>query len=207
MNDVADRALKILRELRSVTFATTKDGLPQARIADVMGYENGRLLCVVGNNKPFYRQLKETGKVAIVGMTPNFVVVRLVGDIQFVEDAVRDRVFDLNPDLANLFPDEEGQKCLAPYVIYRGKGEIFDLSRTRGKLYRERFAFGGESVHPAGFRINENCTACGTCQPVCPFDAIAEGDPYYVIDPSRCDECGTCYSVCPSEAIELPTGM
>jgi len=207
MNDVADRALKILRELRSVTFATTKDGLPQARIADVMGYENGRLLCVVGNNKPFYRQLKETQKVAVVGMTPNYVMVRLVGDIQFVEDAVRDRVFELNPDLADLFPDEEGQKCLVPYVIYRGKGEIFDLSRTKGKLYRERFSFGGGSVQPAGFKINENCVACGTCLPACPFDAIAEGDPYYVIDTNRCDECGACYSVCPSEAIDLPTGM
>jgi uncharacterized pyridoxamine 5'-phosphate oxidase family protein/NAD-dependent dihydropyrimidine dehydrogenase PreA subunit len=206
MDEVADRALKMLRELRSVTFATTRDGLPQARIADVMGYENGQLLCVVGNNKPFYRQLKETRKVAIVGMTPNYVMVRLAGDVRFVGDAERDRVFELNPDLANLFPDEEGRKCLAPYVIYRGKGEIFDLSRKKGKLYRERFSFGGESVNPAGFRINENCTACGVCRAACPFDAIAEGEPY-VVDPNRCDECGACYSVCPSDAIDLPTGL
>ena len=206
MDEVAERALRMLRELRSVTFATTEDGLPRARVADVMGYENGQLLCVVGNNKPFHRQLKETGKVAVVGMTPDYVMVRLVGDIRFVVDAERDRVFELNPDLADLFPDEEGRNCLAPYVIYRGKGEIFDLSRKRGKLYRERFSFGGESVRPAGFRINDQCTGCGTCRTACPFDAIAEGEPY-VIDPKRCDECGACYSVCPSGAIELPTGM
>lgn len=206
MNDVADRALKILRELRSVTFATTKDGVPQARIADVMGYENGRLLCVVGNNKPFFHQLEETGKVAIVGMTPNYVMVRLVGDIRFVDDAQRNRVFDLNPDLANLFSNEYNRKSLIPYHIYRGKGEIFDLSGTRGKMFRERFSFGGEHVYPAGFRINDACSACGACLPACPFGAITEGNPY-VIDPSRCDECGSCYAVCPSSAIELPTGL
>jgi uncharacterized pyridoxamine 5'-phosphate oxidase family protein/NAD-dependent dihydropyrimidine dehydrogenase PreA subunit len=206
MDEVADKALRTLRELRSVTFATTKDGLPEARIADVMGYEDGQLLCVVGNNKPFYRQLKETGKVAVVGLTPGYVMVRMVGDIRFVGDAERDRVFELNSRLAELFPGGQGRKCLAPYVIYRGKGEIFDLSGNRGKLYRERFSFGGESVRPAGFRINENCTACSACLAECPFDAITEGEPY-VVDPNRCDECGACYSVCPSEAIELPTGL
>jgi uncharacterized pyridoxamine 5'-phosphate oxidase family protein/NAD-dependent dihydropyrimidine dehydrogenase PreA subunit len=206
MDEVADRALKILRELRSVTFATTKHGVPQARVADVMGYEKGQLLCIVGNNKPFYNQLKETGKVAIVGMTANYIAVRLMGDVKFVDETYRDRVFELNPDLANLFPDKGRRKTLVPYVIHRGKGEIFDLSGTRGKMYRERFSFGGESVHPAGFRINGNCTACGACLPACPFTAISEGGPY-VIDPNRCDECGTCYSICPSDAIELPTGM
>jgi uncharacterized pyridoxamine 5'-phosphate oxidase family protein/NAD-dependent dihydropyrimidine dehydrogenase PreA subunit len=206
MNDVAERALKILRELRSVTFATTKDGMPQARIADVMGYENGQLLCIVGNNKPFYHQLKETGKVAIVGMTADYVAVRLMGDVKFVDESYRERVFELNPDLANLFPDEERRKTLVPYVVHRGRGEIFDLSGTRGKMYRERFSFGGESVHPAGFRINDNCTACGACLPACPFTAISEGEPY-VISPNRCDECGTCYSICPSDAIELPKGV
>ena len=30
--------------------------------------------------------------------------------------------------------------------------------------------------------INETCTGCDACEPVCPNDAIAVGDPIYVID-------------------------
>ena len=37
--------------------------------------------------------------------------------------------------------------------------------------------------------INDDCTACDACKPVCPNEAIAVGDPIYVIDPLRCTEC------------------
>ena len=49
--------------------------------------------------------------------------------------------------------------------------------------------------------ITDRCIACGTCQPVCPVDAISAGE-IYVIDPDTCISCGSCASVCPSDAIE-----
>ncbi|MDE5662916.1 MAG: 4Fe-4S binding protein [Muribaculaceae bacterium] len=48
--------------------------------------------------------------------------------------------------------------------------------------------------------IGENCVACGTCQTVCPVEAISEGA-IYKIDPDTCISCGSCASVCPSDAI------
>ena len=51
--------------------------------------------------------------------------------------------------------------------------------------------------------INETCTACDACKPVCPNEAIAAGDPIYVIDPFKCTECvgaedePQCRLVCP----------
>jgi ferredoxin len=55
--------------------------------------------------------------------------------------------------------------------------------------------------------INDNCTACDACVPVCPNQAIAAGDPKYVIDALRCTECvgaedePQCKLACPSDCI------
>ncbi len=55
--------------------------------------------------------------------------------------------------------------------------------------------------------IIEPCTACDACEPVCPNEAISEGDPFYVIDPMKCTECvgaedePQCQLVCPEECI------
>ncbi len=55
--------------------------------------------------------------------------------------------------------------------------------------------------------INELCTACDACEPVCPNKAISPGDPIYVIDALRCTECvgaedePQCRLVCPADCI------
>ncbi len=51
--------------------------------------------------------------------------------------------------------------------------------------------------------INEECIACGSCEPECPVEAISEPDDgdIYVIDQDLCTECGSCIDVCPTEAI------
>ncbi|HNU11500.1 MAG TPA: YfhL family 4Fe-4S dicluster ferredoxin [Rubrivivax sp.] len=54
--------------------------------------------------------------------------------------------------------------------------------------------------------ILDTCTACDACRPVCPNEAISEGD-IYVIDPDRCTECvgaedePQCKLVCPADCI------
>jgi ferredoxin len=49
--------------------------------------------------------------------------------------------------------------------------------------------------------ISNECVACGTCEPECPFQAIAAGDPIYTIDAEKCTDCGKCVDVCPVSAI------
>jgi ferredoxin len=56
-------------------------------------------------------------------------------------------------------------------------------------------------------RINDDCTACDACKPVCPNEAISEGSPIYLIDPDKCTECvgahddPQCIDVCPADCI------
>lgn len=49
--------------------------------------------------------------------------------------------------------------------------------------------------------ITDECVSCGSCVPVCPADAIAEGDSKYVIDADTCLDCGSCEAECPTGAI------
>ena len=57
--------------------------------------------------------------------------------------------------------------------------------------------------------INEACTLCDACVPVCPNEAIKAGDPVYVIDPLKCTECvgahdePQCKLVCPADSIVI----
>lgn len=55
--------------------------------------------------------------------------------------------------------------------------------------------------------ITEECTNCDACVPVCPNDAISEGDDIYIIEPDLCTECvghfeeSQCVEVCPADCI------
>jgi ferredoxin len=52
-------------------------------------------------------------------------------------------------------------------------------------------------------KIVAECISCGACEPECPNEAIAAGDPIYVVDAKRCTECvgaydkPQCIEVCP----------
>lgn len=51
------------------------------------------------------------------------------------------------------------------------------------------------------YKINSECIKCGACAPVCPVEAISEGETQFVIDPGLCVDCGACAAVCPVGAI------
>lgn len=58
--------------------------------------------------------------------------------------------------------------------------------------------------------INEECIACGVCEPECPRGCISPGD-IYVIDADCCTECvdeggPKCVEVCPVDCIVKKEG-
>ena len=199
MDQMARKALKLLREIKSVTFATVNKGVPAARIIDVMLVKEDGLYFLTARGKSFYGQLKANSKIAICGMNSNYVTARIVAEIKFCSSRdIIDEIFEQNPMMNDLYPGEK-RDILEGLHLYRGKGEIFNLSVEPPE--RERFAFGGETVNPAGYRITSKCTACGLCLDSCPVEVISEGD-VYIIDGGHCLECGRCAEICPEDAIE-----
>ncbi len=57
--------------------------------------------------------------------------------------------------------------------------------------------------------ITDECINCDVCEPVCPNEAISQGDEHYVIDPGKCTECvghfdaPQCVDVCPVDCIPV----
>ena len=55
--------------------------------------------------------------------------------------------------------------------------------------------------------ITDECINCDVCEPVCPNQAIYQGEIVYEIDPLRCTECvghfsePQCVAVCPVDCI------
>jgi len=199
-----EKAFKMIREVKASVISTVENGVPQSRIIDIMGYDAGGVYFITCPSKPFYQQLMATKQVALTVMNEDYVQVRLVGQVEVIDSERVKKIFEDNPAMKDLFPD--GESNFVPFYLSKGKGEIFDLSGREVKMRRERFAFGGETVNPAGCTITSTCIECDACKAVCPFNAIEVGSPYK-IDPQYCDECGICYNTCPVQAIELPKGM
>lgn len=57
--------------------------------------------------------------------------------------------------------------------------------------------------------IADECINCDVCEPVCPNEAIYQGQEIYEIDPDLCTECvghydtPQCVSVCPVDCIPM----
>jgi len=52
------------------------------------------------------------------------------------------------------------------------------------------------------YTVSGGCVLCGTCQSVCPADAVELGTDGARIAPARCIGCGKCMDNCPVEVIE-----
>jgi len=56
-------------------------------------------------------------------------------------------------------------------------------------------------------RITDECISCGACEPVCPVEAVFEGEVLYEIGPDLCVECdghydtNQCVEVCPVDCV------
>lgn len=200
------------------TFATIDGEYPETRIAHFLAYDEEGIYFMTMTTKPFYKQLKETGKVSVCGLYADSRVettesgnlkfdggffIRVTGDVREVSiDEIKQKN---NPDFQYCIEDQARYPTMTAFVLYKAKGEIFDYDFEKEqrdhKLERVRFSYGDFEVEKPGLTITEKCIGCGKCYEVCTFDAIEKDGKKYKIRGNRCDECGNCYTVCPVRAI------
>lgn len=201
--------LKILKdEIHSVVFATVDDnGLPDARVIDIMLADSDGLYFITAKGKEFYRQLMEQKFAAVSGMTDgknslDKKAVSIRGKIRNIGNEKLEEVFVENPYMNEIYPSMESRKALEVFQMYEGQGEYFDLSVK--PIYRDTFYLGGNhGIHTDahGFYVTEKCSQCGKCLPVCPQGCIGAVMGRVSINQAHCLHCGRCYEICPAKAI------
>ena len=156
------------------SFATPDGhGGVEARIAHFFAYGDEGLYLRTMDVKPFYRQLKESGRLAVCGERTEAKVVfdednlplfkpgyqmRVSGEVRelsMVEveaKAAHDRDFNVAVHDIAKYPETR------VLVLHRFHGELYDydyaMARRDHKLYRERFAFGGDTFEEPGLADN-----------------------------------------------------
>lgn len=203
--------LRILKdEIHSAVFATTDGkGLPVTRVIDIMLADRESLYFITAKGKEFYRQLMDTGYAAVSGMTGGAgsmekKAVSVRGKVRNTGSGLLPKVFEENPYMAEIYPDEDSRTALEVFQLYEGRGEFFDLSTK--PITRDSFFLGKkveEEVPGAvgGYFITDRCRGCRICYSKCPQKCIdTEVSPCLILQ-ENCLHCGNCYEFCPFEAV------
>lgn len=197
--------LRILKkEIHSTVFATVdKEGLPVARVIDIMLTDESSLYFITAKGKEFYHQLIDKKFVAISGMTTeegslNKKAISIRGKVENIGNRLLDQVFEENPYMADIYPTKESRIALEVFRLYEGTGEYFDLSTK--PITRKRFVIGIKSelleTKQHGYFITENCIGCGACVKVCPQNCICTEKVPFEINKENCLHCGNCLTAC-----------
>ena len=158
MNPTARKYIDLFRAVKVASAATVDaQGRPQSRIINVMLALDEGMVIVTSRGKPFWKQLTESGLVALSAMCPECQSLKFTGSVRRMEDsrAWVDEVFLHNPGMNEVYPGQS-RYALDAFLIYEGGGEWFDL--LHHPISRKRFAYGGTEMELVGFSILETCT-------------------------------------------------
>lgn len=75
MNDTAKQYASLFRQVKTAT----AQGRPQARVINIMRAEDDGMYIVTSKGKPFYKQLVDTGGIALAAMCPGCQPLKFTG--------------------------------------------------------------------------------------------------------------------------------
>lgn len=193
--------LKMLVEyFHSATVATIGvDGHPQTRIIDMMLWDETGVYFLTAKGKAFYAQLMEQKYIAL-SATKDKKSVSLGGKIQNIGREKRDEIFEKNPYMQKIYPDNT-RTALEVFRLYEASGEYFDISDP-AHVTRDRIVIGQPKAVMNGYFVGNKCIGCKLCYSVCPQKCIDISVKPVVIDQNHCLHCGRCAEICPKQTIE-----
>jgi uncharacterized pyridoxamine 5'-phosphate oxidase family protein/NAD-dependent dihydropyrimidine dehydrogenase PreA subunit len=199
----AKNCIQKLKLINSVSMATVgEDGSPQVRIIGVMHTEDEKLYFLTARGKPFYHELLQDKKVAVLGLSRFKEMIRLNGIPELLpreeQSEWLDKLFEENPYMKNVFPGETRQ-VLEVFCIEDGEIEYFNLGVY--PIFRESYIIGNGVSKQKMYKITNDCIGCGNCTKICPQGCIVESKPYRIIQ-ENCLRCGSCQENCPVSVVE-----
>ena len=199
----AQTCLKKLGYVGVLSFATVDGkGNPQVRNISAIHYEPDAIYFFTARGKDFCKELLDTEKVQILGYTMYKEMIRLTGTVKPApeeeQEKWRDIIFNEQPYLSNVYPGDTRSIGII-FCIRDMSIEYFNLGVN--PIFRESYVIGNAAIQPKGYLISDECIGCGTCQTVCPQQAIEEGSPYSIRQ-NNCLHCGNCFEHCPVSAIK-----
>lgn len=129
----ADYLAFIVNEIHTTVVATADDdGLPVTCAVDMMDCDENSLYFLTAKGKNFYSRLKKRGYVSLTGVkgadTMSSVAVTVRGKVRELGAVKVKELFDKNPYMYELYPDERSQEVISVFELYEGSGDWFDLS-------------------------------------------------------------------------------
>ena len=155
----------VCEDIHSTVVATVdKNNLPVTCVIDIMDYDSDGLYFLTARGKNFYDRLKAHGYLSLTGMkgsdTMHSVSASVFGYVREIGTERLKTLLQKNPYMYEIYPTEESQKALTVFQIYKGSGEIFDLSKK--PIERYRFTLGNADEVKSGYYITDKCTGCGS---------------------------------------------
>lgn len=208
--EVKHAAFKFVHDIGYMVFSTVDfQGMPAARGLEVHYLDDTETFYIgMAPGKPVYYEIKNNPNICgvIVAMTSARLSASVRINAHVTEIDPREhpeiyaRYWELNPGTHALYIKDLDRFRI--FVLDHGDGQVFYMPED-DVLHRNRFSFGGESIRPWAYVIDEDrCLGCGTCEELCMENVIhPTEDGKYRIDHFGCLECGRCADNCPGDAI------
>lgn len=195
----------IVKDIHSVVIASIDDNYrPITCAIDIMDYDDSNLYFLTAKGKNFYERIKSNPHISFTGIkgkdTLNSIAVSVQGEVREVGTEYLSTIFKKNSYMEQIYPTLQSQTALTVFQIYRGIGEVFDLSKK--PIARFNFSFGKTEKKQHGYFVNDKCIGCKICYSKCPQKCIDCKTTPVSIQQEHCLHCGNCYETCPLKAIE-----